>query len=89
MLEWVAAEPCDAADFALLAKARCPALTIAPDLAAAILQRTEGNTRRIVVNLQKAQDVAQLTAEKTITLDLFGGPEAIVGRATFQARRYK
>ncbi|MCO5082613.1 MAG: ATP-binding protein [Rhizobiaceae bacterium] len=89
VLEWVAAEPCDAGDFALLAKARCPGITIAPDLAAAILQRTEGNTRRIVVNLEKASGIAQLTGEKTITLDLFGGPQAIVGRTSLQPRRYK
>lgn len=89
VLEWVAAQPCDATDFALLAKVRCPLLTIAPDLAQAILERTEGNTRRIVVNLKKAEEVAQHTGETTLTLDRFGGPQAIVGRASLQPRRYR
>lgn len=89
VLEWLPALPCDASDFALLAAARCRGVTIAPDLASAILTRTEGNTRRIVVNLVKVSEVAQHRGLETVDLAAFGGPSAIVGRTTILPRVYK
>ena len=89
VLEWLPAQACDASDFGLLAKSRCPGITILPDLATAILERTEGNTRRIVVNLSKAVNIAQVAGLKEIDLAAFGGAQAVSGRNSFKARRYK
>ena len=89
VLEWLPAVPCDAEDFSHLAAARCRGVRIAADLAAAILERTEGNTRRIVVNLAKIADLAQVTGATTMDIAGFGGVAAIVGRPALTPRRYK
>lgn len=89
VLEWLAALPCDAADFALLVKSRCKGLTIAADLADAILAKTDGNTRRIVVNLSKATEIAQVKGLDKLDLAAFGGVEAITGRTRLTPRRYQ
>ena len=77
VLEWLPAVPCDASDFKLLAATRCRGLEIAPDLADSILQDTKGNTRRIVINLSKAQQAAQLKGVTRVDLAAFGGRDAI------------
>lgn len=59
ILEWVGAEPCDLDDARTLARAYCPSLTIADDLLALIVERTKGNTRRIVVNLARVLEEAR------------------------------
>lgn len=89
VLEWLPAVPCDAEDFALLAQSRLKKLRLAPDLAAEILKRTDGNTRRIVVNLAKAEDIAQLNNWSEIDLAGFGGPGAIVAKASMTPRAYR
>jgi hypothetical protein len=89
VLEWLPAVPCDAEDFAILAHSRCPGLKIKPDLAAAILQRTDGNTRRIVVNLSKASETAKLKGLAEIDLDAFGGAGAIYARSSLTPRHFK
>lgn len=89
VLEWLPAVPCDAEDFALLVKSRLKKLRIAPDLAAAILQRTEGNTRRIVTNLAKAEEIAQVHGWDEIDLAGFGGLDAIRARASMTPRAYR
>lgn len=88
MLEWLPAVPCDAEDFGLLAATRCGGVSIARDLADAILEKTRGNTRRIVVNLVKVAETAQVIGAKAIDLAAFGGMEAIVGATRFTPRRY-
>lgn len=86
VLEWLPAVPCDASDFKLLAATRCKGLEIAPDLADAILQETKGNTRRIVINLSKAQQAAQLQGIARVDLAAFGGREAIEREHKHRAR---
>ncbi|WJI81501.1 MULTISPECIES: ATP-binding protein [unclassified Mesorhizobium] len=87
VLEWLPAVPCDAVDFELLVKNRCNGVTVAPDLAAAILDKTKGNTRRIVINLATVTKVAQLTGATTVDLGAFGGAGVINATPKFSARR--
>jgi DNA transposition AAA+ family ATPase len=89
VLEWLPAQPCDLADFQLLAKSYCPKLAIEPDLASALVERTEGNTGRIVVNLAKAANIAQVEGLTSMSLQKFGGGAAIVGRASITPRNYR
>jgi len=88
VLEWLSAVPCDAEDFALLAASRCAGIRIAPDLAAAILDQTKGNTRRIVVNLTKVREACQITGKDTVDLAEFGGTAAIVTGNSPAPRRF-
>ncbi|RUW41486.1 ATP-binding protein [Mesorhizobium sp. M2A.F.Ca.ET.015.02.1.1] len=89
VLEWLPALPCDAEDFALLTVNRCGGIKLAPDLAAAILDKTKGNTRRIVINLAKAVQVAKLAGVGTVDLDTFGGAGAINATPKFTARKFQ
>lgn len=82
MLDWVAAVPLDQEDFGILALTSCPDVKIGKDLADAILRETRGNTRRVVVNLAKVEEIAKLL--DVTELDLAGFTkhgELIVGRA--------
>lgn len=79
MLDWVAAEPCDAEDFRLLVRVSCPDLSIGEDLAVAMLEATGGNTRRLAVNLAKAEEVATRDGLEAIGLAEFGGAAALIG----------
>lgn len=87
MLTWVPALPCDEEDFRLLCSVACPGLSIADDLAQAMLQKTGGNTRRIVVNLARAREVARREGLDTISLSAFGGERAMVGSRAPAPRR--
>lgn len=87
VLEWLPALPCDDEDFNHLVTARCRGTAVAPDLGKAILAKTKGNTRRIVVNLARVVEVAQQTGADTIDLALFGGAERIIGATTPTPRR--
>lgn len=89
VLVWLPAQPCDAEDFGLLAATRCPGIKVASDLAAAILERTRGNTRRIVNNLVKVVEVAQVSGAKTVDLAAFGGVASIDVAPTFRPRNYQ
>lgn len=89
VLEWLPALPCDEEDFAVLAKARCPGIAIAPDLSAALLRKTAGNTRRIAVNLAKAVELAKVHGFDMVDLARFGGPDAIESRTKFTPRTYQ
>lgn len=89
VLEWLPAQPCDAEDFAHLASNRLPRdVKVAADLASAILERTKGNTRRIVVNLAKVAEVAQLTGKKTVDLEGFGGLGTIISNTKVAPRKF-
>jgi len=79
ILDWTAAVPCDAEDMALLRRAVFPELTLSADLEAAILRKTRGNTRKIVVALTSAFEAAARNGESRIDLAGFGGEEAIIG----------
>jgi DNA transposition AAA+ family ATPase len=79
ILVWTAAQPCDADDLARLVKVYAPSISIAPDLADAILKQTRGNTRRIVVNLAHAVEVAASKGTKQLDLEAFGGTGGLVG----------
>ncbi|SMH42207.1 AAA domain-containing protein [Mesorhizobium australicum] len=77
VLEWLPAVSCDAEDFALLARSRLDGVTIAADLAEALLKQTRGNTRRIVINFARVQELSQVLGKDVITLADFGGPTKI------------
>lgn len=79
MLTWVQAVPCDAEDFVLLAKTVCPDVELAPDLVRAILEATRGNTRRIIVNIDAAEQKARQLGVHSLDLRGFGGTGALVG----------
>jgi DNA transposition AAA+ family ATPase len=87
VLRWLPAQPCDAEDFALLVKNRCPEVAVAPDLAESILRLTKGNTRRIVVNLSRVRETAATLGTNTMDLATFGGAQAIYVHATPSMRR--
>lgn len=55
LLERVAAEPLDDADFNALLAARCPDLQLAPDLEEAIKRASRGSARLIVNNLESVR----------------------------------
>ena len=79
MLDWVPAIPCDEEDFALLVKSICPQISVAADLGHAIIDKTRGNTRRIVVNLAKVEEIADREGLELVDLAAFGGASGIVG----------
>lgn len=79
MLSWVQAVPCDADDFATLSRTVCPNVVLAPDLAAAILRETRGNTRRIIVNLDEVEQRARQLGVETLDLAAFTTLGPIVG----------
>ena len=87
MLDWVGAVPCDMDDFRQLAKFCSPNIQIQPDLAQAILERTKGNTRRIVVNLERAEQTARQIGQTTLTLEGFGGSARIITSRAPDPRR--
>jgi DNA transposition AAA+ family ATPase len=88
VLHWLQAVPCDAEDFGQLAKNKCPGIEIAPDLAAAIVEKTNGNTRRIVINLASIKEQAKVQGLNRYDLAAFGGMAAIQGAPRFTPRKY-
>jgi hypothetical protein len=64
VLHWMQAQPCDADDVHLLAKAFAPQLTIYGDLLDAIRAQSMGRARRIVVNIS---NVAEFCRNKNLT----------------------
>lgn len=88
VLEWLQAVPCDAEDFGLLAGNKCPGIEIASDLAAAILEKTKGNTRRIVINLTDIKEASKVHGTKRFDLAAIGGAGAIKAAPKFTPRKY-
>lgn len=88
VLEWVAAQPCDAEDFALLAAARCRGIKIAGDLAAEILSKTRGNTRRIVVNMSKIVEFSLQRGLDRVDLATFGAANIVTPKIPSARRGY-
>ena len=60
ILSWIAAEPCDDQDFALLQHIRCPGIEIEPPLVERMKKSSRGSARRIVENLELAREIAAL-----------------------------
>lgn len=84
ILDWQAAVPLDREDFRILAQATFPRLKLSDELVARILSETKGNTRRVLVNLAKAEEVASISGVDTVALADFGQP---VGGAAPTPRR--
>jgi DNA transposition AAA+ family ATPase len=73
VLDWMPAQPCDAEDTRVLARALVPRITVKDDLIDAICAASGGRARRIVVNLDQVREVATNKGISTIDLKLFGG----------------
>lgn len=87
MLDWVGAVPCDMDDFRQLAKFCAPEVKVSDDLAQAILNQTKGNTRRIVVNLERAEQTAKQLGAQALDLAAFGGTARIITSKAPDPRR--
>lgn len=73
VLDWMPAQPCDADDARVLARALVPKLNIKDDLIDAICAASGGRARRIVVNLDQVREVAANKGVSTVDLKMFGG----------------
>lgn len=73
ILNWVAAQPCDAEDTRALADLFCekPKLKLSDDLLEAIRTRSDGRARRIVVNINRAIEFARQIGTRTLDLKAF------------------
>ncbi|MEE3071301.1 MAG: ATP-binding protein [Pseudomonadota bacterium] len=86
VLSWVAAEPCDDADFKQLQNIRCRGIDLDPELVEAMKIASKGSARRIVENLEQARELSV-----TIGVDRVGmaewGKRAFFTGATPAPRR--
>jgi DNA transposition AAA+ family ATPase len=73
VLDWMQAQPCDAADTKLLADAFAPKLAIGEDLLDAIRAASQGRARRIVVNIQRVVEFARNKSLHTVPLEKWRG----------------
>ena len=87
ILDWTQAEPCSEQDFELLLRVTYDGLKLAPELATAILDETRGNVRRIIMNLEKAEEIAKRSDDGPLTLEAFGGTKAIIASKAPAPRR--
>lgn len=71
IIEWVPAQPCDLEDAEMILTACYPALNIAEDLIAALVKETGGNTRRIVFNLDRIDQLQRREPGQLIGLAAF------------------
>lgn len=76
MLVETSALPCNADDFALLARVYAPGVRFDPALVDLIMRKTGGNARRIVVNLAEAREKV-LSPDAVMTIEAFGGEAAV------------
>lgn len=72
VLRWVPAQPANADDVRVLAAAYCRGITIADDLLADILARSEGVTRWVAVTLNRISGEAKTRGWKTVDLATWG-----------------
>jgi len=79
ILEPVAALPSDLDDISHLAAMYCPGVSIGEDWLAELHSQTGGNTRRVVVNLNRARNEAQYLDE--ITLGSWAGRGWYTGKS--------
>ena len=73
MLDWVQAQPASLADARHLARLYCRGVEIADDLLAAVHEHAQGSARRIVVNLDRVREAAELASLKKIARAQFQG----------------
>ncbi len=87
MLDWVGAEPSDLQDTAYLADIYAPGVTIGEDLLAHILDISDGNARRICVNLERTREVALTEGLECIGIAEFGERGLFTGAAPMPRKR--
>jgi DNA transposition AAA+ family ATPase len=68
MLDWVAAQPCDLEDTALIATRMAGGVEIAEDLVAEIAKASGGRVRRVMVNLEQVVSDASTRGKRTMRL---------------------
>ncbi|WP_374293176.1 AAA family ATPase [Paenirhodobacter enshiensis] len=79
MLDWTPAQPADLREVGLLARLRCPSLTIQEEVQKLVLERSHARARRIVVNLRQiaeyalAQDKTDITMSDAPKIKFFSG----------------
>jgi len=71
MLDWVAAQPSDMSDLQHLAPIYAPGVTIDAPLAAELLRRSHGSTRRVCVNLAQVHERAMIAGKSRMGLSDF------------------
>lgn len=81
ILSWVAANPCDDADFDLLQNIRCPGLTLEADLIARMKEASRGSARRVVENLEAARELAATHGLTHVRLSDWGRRQFFTGVA--------
>lgn len=79
MLDWVAAQPCDRNDLAIIADSISDGIEIADDLMNAIAKASDGRVRRVMVNINQVIQYARITARQTITLADWGQRSLFTG----------
>ncbi|OYW33967.1 MAG: hypothetical protein B7Y12_01995 [Rhizobiales bacterium 24-66-13] len=80
VLDWVAAQASDLEDAQALAASICGSVEVADDLLSAIVERSEGRARRIVVNLVRAEEIARNLGQARIDLTTWGETEFFESR---------
>lgn len=83
---WVPAQPCDAHDFDLLVKLRCPGLEIGDDLLRRIRTAAGGSARRIVSNLEAVRERAATLNVARIGLKEWGDTQFETGEVPLPRR---
>lgn len=81
VLDWVGAQPSDIDDARALAASLCAGIAIGDDLLAAMVAKSDGRARRIVVNLVKAAEIARNRGVTALDLGAWGGEGFFSGRA--------
>lgn len=81
MLDWVAAQPADAADLKALMPIYAPGVEIAPELQDRLMAAAHGSIRRICVNLELLREISRLQGLAAIGPDEWGKREFWTGEA--------
>ncbi|MCO4053437.1 MAG: AAA family ATPase [Bosea sp.] len=87
VLEWVAAQPCDAADTRKLAAIFAPRLSFADDIITAIMTASQGKARRIVTNLDRIKEWAFEQGATELSAASYSGGFQPVSAPPRQSRR--
>ncbi|MFZ5749888.1 MAG: AAA family ATPase [Pseudomonadota bacterium] len=86
MLDWVAAQPGDAADVTHLARIYAPGIEIAPDLREHLLQVSARSIRRICINLDRLAEFARTRGLTSVGLADWGRGDFFSGEAPHPRR---
>lgn len=87
VLDWTPAQPLSLDDAETLAAFYCHRVRVAPDLVAYIHSKSGGSARRIVVNLELAQEEALRAGRSEIDLAAWGNRPLYTGEAPVRSRR--